>query len=311
MLFQFREKLTEVSLPEVSADTLTVGYVTGEELSQVADCFGFDESTVESCRQASRYFRSGVEIHDSYTFTELRIAAVSENDLREDCVALYFRRNLVLVVDVEDFDGSTKSKFFAALRRFSASKVNTEKVIGAFLDNLVGSDIKYIEDTGIAVAELEKDVLSDSEGKEFTEELLTMKRSLLKQHNFYEQLLDITEALEENDNDILDEDRLIYITNVTNKIRRLKEDIDTLSSAVVHLQDAYSAHLDLKLNNSMKIFTVITTVFFPLTIIVGWYGMNFDSMPEFHWKYGYLFVIALSAVLVGGLLLLAKKKKWF
>ena len=61
----------------------------------------------------------------------------------------------------------------------------------------------------------------------------------------------------------------------------------------------------------MKKFTVITSVFFPLTIIVGWYGMNFKYMPELNWKYGYVYVIALSIAAVTALILIGKKKKWF
>ena len=52
--------------------------------------------------------------------------------------------------------------------------------------------------------------------------------------------------------------------------------------------------LDMKMNRNMNYLTVIGTIFFPLTIIVGWYGMNFISMPEFTWKYGYVYVILLS-----------------
>ena len=61
----------------------------------------------------------------------------------------------------------------------------------------------------------------------------------------------------------------------------------------------------------MKIFTIITTIFFPLTIIVGWYGMNFANMPELTWKYGYLYVTALSVFVVILLIIIGKKKKWF
>ena len=58
-------------------------------------------------------------------------------------------------------------------------------------------------------------------------------------------------------------------------------------------------------------FTIITTIFFPLTIIVGWYGMNFANMPELTWKYGYLYVTALSVFVVILLIIIGKKKKWF
>ena len=111
--------------------------------------------------------------------------------------------------------------------------------------------------------------------------------------------------------EIFDDEKLIYIMNISNKISRLKEDIDSLRSSINHLQDAYSSSLDIKLNNVMKRFTVITSIFFPLTLIVGWYGMNFKFMPEFAWKYGYIFVISLSVIVVTVLMLIGKKKKWF
>ena len=102
----------------------------------------------------------------------------------------------------------------------------------------------------------------------------------------------------------------MYISNLSQKVTRLREDVDSLSSSLVHVQDAYSSFIDVKMNKSMKLLTVITTIFFPLTIIVGWYGMNFDSMPEFHWKYGYLFVIGLSVALISICWIIAHHRKW-
>jgi magnesium transporter len=61
----------------------------------------------------------------------------------------------------------------------------------------------------------------------------------------------------------------------------------------------------------MKVFTVITTIFMPLTLIVGWYGMNFKYMPELNWKYGYLTVIIASILVVSGCIFFFKKKKLF
>lgn len=66
-----------------------------------------------------------------------------------------------------------------------------------------------------------------------------------------------------------------------------------------------------KMNNTMKYLTVLSTIFFPLTIIVGWYGMNFLYMPEFAWKHGYLYVIGLSVLTIIVVALIARKKKWF
>ena len=310
MFYQLNNGLVPIEPKDIDSSYIVAGYVTCDELESIGKQFGFSNSTIEACRVANRHFRSGVEVYDDYTFTELRIINPDEKSGREDCVAVYIKKNLIIVVDVEDYDSSTKNKFMNAVHRYSYNSVTLEKVIYAFIDLLISNDFRYIEDKGNEVTELEEDVLKENTGDDFSAELLQLKKELLRMHNYYEQLLDITDAIEENENDIFDDEDLRYIANLGQKITRLREDTDSLSSSITHLQDAYSASLDLKLNHTMKIFTVLTSIFFPLTLIVGWYGMNFQSMPEFAWKYGYIYVIALSCAVVLTLIIIGKKKKW-
>ena len=308
MFFEIQNGVREIGADKLREDVLTAGYVDCDTLQTLQEKLRFSPATVESCRKANTLFRSGVEVYDDYTFTELRIAST---DGADDCVALYLRRNLLLVVDIEDRDGSTREKFRAAVQRCSVGKSSIERLVGTFLDALVQNDTAFIEKTGYRLAQLEELVFANEADASFNLELLRLKKTLLHTHNYYDQLLDITEAVDENENEIFDEDNLIVITNVSAKITRLREDVDSLSRTAEHLQDAYTSALDLQLNHSMKFFTVITTIFFPLTIIVGWYGMNFQYMPEFAWKYGYVYVIALSAAVVALLTLVGKKRKWF
>ena len=78
----------------------------------------------------------------------------------------------------------------------------------------------------------------------------------------------------------------------------------------MQLRDLYKAHIDIKQNRIMTVLTVVTTVFMPLTLIVGWYGMNFKYMPELEWRLGYPIVIVISLIIVAGSLLFFKLKKW-
>jgi magnesium transporter len=224
---------------------------------------------------------------------------------------MFVKRDMIVLVDVEDPEGTVRNKFMGVLPRYTASTVTAEKLLCAFFDTLIAGDTQFLERTGFELSELEEDVVHNVTDKDFNIDILAVKKQLLVKHNFYEQLLDITEALEEDDNDIFPDSDLRYLANITKKLIRLREDIDALNDTAVHLQDAYQASLDLKLNNAMKFFTVLTTVFFPLTIIVGWYGMNFDTMAEFHWRFGYIYVIVLSIVTVTLFTLFAKKRKWF
>ncbi len=313
MFYKFSDKLTSSENYSPNKKGLLVGYVTYDELKDLAPQMNFDPSTVASCESTNSVFRSGIEIYENYTFTELKVIdpVHGEDDNSADYLALYFKHDTLIVVDVEDTDASTKNKFERALNRFTPAGMSLEKLIYAFFDELLSKDVGYIEKLGMAVTDMEESILNGTPDDDINSKLLKLKRKLLQMHNYYEQCLDIFETLDANENDIFDIEPLMYISNITQRVIRLREDVDSINDAVVHLQDAYSAYLDKKMNNTMKYLTVLTTVFFPLTIIVGWYGMNFLYMPEFAWKFGYLYVIGLSAFTIVLLAFIARKKNWF
>ena len=86
--------------------------------------------------------------------------------------------------------------------------------------------------------------------------------------------------------------------------------VQSLRESVTQLREAYQSQLSIQQNDLMKIFTVVTAVFLPLTLLAGWYGMNFTGMPELQWKYGYPAVILVSVTIVAVLVIYFKKKKW-
>jgi magnesium transporter len=93
---------------------------------------------------------------------------------------------------------------------------------------------------------------------------------------------------------LIEEGALKYFSILKNRIERLNNSVFHLRDYVTQVREAYQAQVDISLNHTMKLFTVITAIFLPLTLIAGWYGMNFTHMPELKWIYGYPFVILLS-----------------
>ena len=83
-----------------------------------------------------------------------------------------------------------------------------------------------------------------------------------------------------------------------------------ISDHAAQLRDIYQSHLDIKQNRIMTVLTIVTTIFMPLTLIAGWYGMNFKYMPELESGWGYPVTIIVSVLIVLGSLLFFKKKKW-
>ena len=126
----------------------------------------------------------------------------------------------------------------------------------------------------------------------------------------YEQLIDLGQELEENENNFFRQENLRYFKMFLNRMSRLHDNSTSLRDYTMQLRDLYKAHLDIKQNRIMTILTVVTTIFMPLTLIVGWYGMNFRYMPELEWRWSYPIVIALSVLIAVGGLFFFKKKKW-
>ena len=91
---------------------------------------------------------------------------------------------------------------------------------------------------------------------------------------------------------------------------RLLSETERLREYCLQVHEVYQSQIDLKQNKIMRILTVVTTVFAPLTLLTGWYGMNFVDMPELQWRYGYLGVIAVSLVITAVCLIIFRRKKF-
>ena len=122
--------------------------------------------------------------------------------------------------------------------------------------------------------------------------------------------MDLAQEFQENENGFFAQENLRYFRLFIDRASRLYDTSMSLRDYTMQLRDLYKAQLDLKQNRIMTVLTVVTTIFMPLTLIVGWYGMNFRYMPELEWHWGYPVIIILSIVIVVASLLFFKKKKW-
>ncbi|MBE6822571.1 MAG: hypothetical protein E7518_05645 [Ruminococcaceae bacterium] len=89
----------------------------------------------------------------------------------------------------------------------------------------------------------------------------------------------------------------------------MNQHVLNLRDYITQVREAYLSQVDIKLNEIMKLFTVVTGIFLPLTLLVGWYGMNFKNMPELDWPYGYGCAILLSAFFVALSVFYFRKRK--
>ena len=184
-----------------------------------------------------------------------------------------------------------------------------ERFLYDFLECLIERDLRLLVDTEHELGLIEDEIL-ESELDKYPDKLNDIRSFLMDMRIHYEQMLDFGQELEENENGFFEEVNLRYFRLFTERVMRLMDQVKSLRDYTVQLREMFSTQLDIRMNRIMTVLTVVTVIFMPLTLIVGWYGMNFVYMPELHWKYSYLVVFIVSAVILIGGVIWFRKKKW-
>ena len=310
MFFQIKDDIQKINLQNIDQEILTLGIITFQELESCYQFFGFSDYTVAECRNEIQHMHGTIDVYNDYLFG-IMIGINARQIIRvQDRMGIYIKQNLFLIVIIEDQDDSIRTKLFEALDHLNLSKISLGRLIYAFLERLISGDYVLLEKIEHELCEQEDKINDNKPDKYFNHRITNVRKKLLMLNNYYEQLIGFGEELEENEIDLFDEVNLHFFKLFTDRVTRLSNNTRTLQAFSVHVREAYHAQMDNNLNGIMKMFTVVTTIFLPLTLIVGWYGMNFTHMPELTWRYGYLFVILLSLLVAIGCLIFFKKKKF-
>ena len=185
------------------------------------------------------------------------------------------------------------------------------QILTNFISDLISDDVDVLERVENSINELELSLLSNNKNAKYVgSRIITLRRSLLRIKRYYEQLGIIFDKLVENENDAIPENLINRFTALNRSIHYLIQSVVELREYVTQVREAYQAEVDIEQNQIMKVLTVMTAIFLPLTLVAGWYGMNFE-IPELGWHYGYPYVIGLSILVCAVCYFVFKKKKWF
>ena len=184
-----------------------------------------------------------------------------------------------------------------------------EKFLYDFLESIIHRDYQIIEKFDSELDAMEADILSGV-AEDSVKKLSMIRRNLRDLRIHYVQLIDFCQELEENENEFFSAENERYFHLVSQRIQTLYEMTISLSDYTTHIRELAQAQLDMRQNRIMTILTVITSIFMPLTLIAGWYGMNFVYMPELKSPIAYpaVFVVCVLIVIVS--LVVFKRKKW-
>ena len=183
-----------------------------------------------------------------------------------------------------------------------------ERFIYDFLEQIIHEDSRILENYEKRLDVIDNDIDCGKEGDLDT--LNDIRGDLRDLRTHYNQLIDLAQEFEENEISFFQTENLRFFRLFSNRVSRLHDIVNSLLDYTNQIRDTYQSRLDVKQNRIMTVLTVVTTVFMPLTLIVGWYGMNFKYMPELDSVWGYPVVIIVSLLIVVISLVFFKRKKW-
>lgn len=300
------DKLVESTFEEFANNENDKHWVmmSPEELEEKNEVFCFNYQTVYECLHNEDTPK--LEIYENYIYGILNIVVPKESFFSVTELNFYISKNCLVFISKSHLD------IFRDIQNDIYNRgsigLSLEKILCNLLDKMTAKDYNMLSNIEHDISKVEEEVLQ-GQTKDYANDIVQLKNKLLFLKKHYEPLLGIVEDLAENENKVIEEKSLAYFVILFNRIERLNNKVSNLRDYVTQIRESYQAQLDINLNNTMKLLTVLTAVFSPLSLIVGWYGMNFTNMPELEWKFGYLYIIVLSTVVSTLCLWIFKKKK--
>ena len=173
---------------------------------------------------------------------------------------------------------------------------------------LTQNDLPMLQGLESRLTTLEQGVLADDTDK-FIHKMSAIRRELNRENRFYAQLGDFAETMQEDAAELLGHRAQRRVGYFARRVGTLRSETQMLREYATQISGEYQAQVDILQNRVMKLLTIVTTIFLPLSLIVGWYGMNFD-MPELSWEYGYPVIIVVAVAVVVRLVRYFRRKKW-
>jgi magnesium transporter len=306
---QISEGVETASLAKEPGEVLWIDFdqPTGTEFQALADNFNFHPLAVEDCGSESHHPK--LDEYEGYVFVVMHGVdfhttqgefATSELDifLGRDYLVTFHRNGMPSVAQAWE-EAAKESRIVAAGPDFLLYEV---------LTRLAEHYLEAIDKFSEKGEEVEDEMFTDVSTKTL-EKLTRLKRQVLHLRRVTAPQREVLWRLS-REATVVDEKARAYYSDVYDKFYRISETADSNRDILTGLLEAYLSVVSNRLNEVMKVLTIIATIMMPLTVIVGLYGMNFHYMPELNWRYGYAMVWGVMVATAAGLIWYFKRKKW-
>lgn len=188
-------------------------------------------------------------------------------------------------------------------------KLKSDYLTYSLIDSIIDSYFTILENIGEVVEGLEEEVV-DQPSKDTLQNIHMLKRNMLYLRKSVWPLREVISSMQRSESDLIDENTGYYLRDIYDHTIQVIDTLESFRDMVSGMLDIYLSSISNKMNEVMKVLTIIATIFIPLTFIAGIYGMNFAFMPELQWKWGYFVTLGVMLVVCIGMLIYFRRKKW-
>jgi magnesium transporter len=255
--------------------------------------------------------RPKIEFFDDYVFAVLKMIMYDDvnKELQIEQVSLIMGENYVITFQERDGD------IFDSLReRIRAGKGRIRKsgpdyLMYAMMDLIVDHYFIILEKIGELIEDLEAKVIENPNRSE-AQQIQGLKRELILLRKSIWPLREVVSSLMREEHPLLHESMIPFLQDLYDHTIQVVETVETFRDMMSGILDIYLSSISNRMNEVMKVLTIIATIFIPLTFIAGVYGMNFRYMPELGWRWGYPASLLLMVIVSLGMLFYFRRKRW-
>jgi magnesium transporter len=255
--------------------------------------------------------RPKIEDFEDHIFIVLKMLyqVGTNHEIKEEQVSLILGSNFV--ISFQETEGDILDLIRERIRKGKGRirKMKADYLAYSLIDAIVDGYFLVLEKLGENTDSLEEEVLTSPTTKT-SQKIHSLKREMIFLRKSIWPLREIIGKMQRGESKLIYKSTMIYLKDVYDHTIQVIDSVETFRDVLSGMLDIYLSSVSNRMNEVMKVLTIIATIFIPLTFIAGIYGMNFQFMPELEWKWGYAFSLGIMAVIALYMIFFFKRKKW-
>ena len=306
-------KSIEECFPYKDRPTVTwiniVGIHQVERMEKIGNHFGIHPLIMEDILNTGQ--RPKMDDLDDYVFVVLKMLNYNEGDDEIDAEQISIILGQNFVISFQEREGDVFEPVRERIRKNKGRirKKGADYLAYTLLDSVVDNYFTILEKIGERIELLEEELV-ENPSTQTLQEIHSLKSGMIFLRKSVWPLREVISGLERGESSLIKETTVIYLRDVYDHTIQVIDTVETFRDMISGMLDVYLSSISNKMNEVMKVLTIIATIFIPLTFLAGVYGMNFRYMPELEWHGGYFAVLFLMVIIGLGLLIYFRKKKW-